>query len=175
MDTQKRLDEFQSKLDGLKKKTDLLQENLANAGVTVSSQDESVTVTVGPNGSLQNLSLSHRAAEHSPPRLTALIMQTVGRAQRQVAQRVAEAFAPIGANTAAMRMLTSYLPPADEDTDGHDGTPSHGEPSVPDGPPAAPPRPAAHPLASAPPAAPPRAARPRPAGGDEDETEVQPW
>ena len=108
--------DIQSTMDDLQRKVALLHEGLENATVTTSSPDEAVVVTIGPNGGLQGLSLGHRAGEHTPTQLAGLIMQTVGRAQRQAATNVAEAFAPLGAGTEAMRMFATYQPPADSDS-----------------------------------------------------------
>jgi len=103
-------------LADLQQKATKLQEDIGNAVVTLSSQDESVTVTVGPNGALHNLHLGHRAAGHSPTRLTALIMDTVRTAQRRAAERVSEAFVPFGNPELAeqTKKFITYDPPADE-------------------------------------------------------------
>ncbi|GGM51251.1 hypothetical protein GCM10012275_22720 [Longimycelium tulufanense] len=114
MDQDQWLADFQARVQTLQQQSQELQENLATATTTVSSPDESVTVTVAPNGGLQNLVLGHRACEAGPARLTAMIMETVRQGQRLAAHKVAEAFAPIGAGTEAMSMLTSHLPELDE-------------------------------------------------------------
>jgi hypothetical protein len=110
MDPQQWLQNYQSRIDGYRRASEELKENLGNAVVTLRSPDESVTVTVGPNGSLKNLQLSPRASEHTPQQLGALIMKTVARAQRAVAEQVVEAFAPLGGNGQAMKLLGNYLP-----------------------------------------------------------------
>ncbi|MCP2261494.1 YbaB/EbfC DNA-binding family protein [Streptoalloteichus tenebrarius] len=114
-DTQRWLADFEGTLADLRQKSQALEENIAAAATTVSSPDGSVTVTVAPNGGLQQLVLGHRACELGPARLTALIMQTVHKGQRLAAHKVAEAFVPMGAGTEAMGMLTSHLPELDED------------------------------------------------------------
>lgn len=103
-------------LADLQQRATKLQEDIGNAVVTLSSTDESVTVTVGPNGALHNLHLGHRAAGHSPTRLTALIMDTVRTAQRRAAKRVSEAFVPFGNPELAeqTKKFITYDPPADE-------------------------------------------------------------
>ncbi|MFD0206039.1 MULTISPECIES: YbaB/EbfC family nucleoid-associated protein [Saccharothrix] len=102
-------------LEDLQQRSAQLKEDIDNSVVTLSSRDEAVTVTVGPNGALQNLSLGHRAAAISHTQLTTLIMSTVRDAQRQVAARVSEAFIPFGdpALTEQTRNLITYLPPED--------------------------------------------------------------
>lgn len=103
-------------LADLQQRATKLQEDIGNAVVTLSSSDESVTVTVGPNGALHNLHLGHRAAGHSPTRLTALIMDTVRTAQRKAAERVSEAFVPFGNPELAeqTKKFITYEPPEDE-------------------------------------------------------------
>nr|WP_198151935.1 YbaB/EbfC family nucleoid-associated protein [Kibdelosporangium sp. MJ126-NF4] len=155
--------DIQSTMDDLQRKVAVLHEGLENATVTMSSPDEAVVVTIGPNGALQGLSLGHRAGERTPTQLAGLIMQTVGRAQRQAAANVAEAFAPLGEGTDAMRMFATYQPPEDsDDTDPPNGT----EPFPRQEPPV--------------PAPPHVAAAPQPVDGDDDgddddEEEPRPW
>ncbi|MEU4767553.1 YbaB/EbfC family nucleoid-associated protein [Actinosynnema sp. NPDC023794] len=103
-------------LEDLRHRSAQLQEDIDNSAVTLSSRDEAVTVTVGPNGALHNLSLGHRAAGITPTQLTTLIMSTVRDAQRRVAARVSEAFIPFGNPelTEQTKNLITYLPPDDE-------------------------------------------------------------
>ncbi|TCO56016.1 YbaB/EbfC family nucleoid-associated protein [Actinocrispum wychmicini] len=143
--------DIQSTMDDLQRKVAVLHEGLENATVTMSSPDEAVVVTIGPNGGLQGLSLGHRAGERTPTQLAGLIMQTVGRAQRRAAANVAEAFAPLGAGTEAMRMFATYQPPDDPDDS------ATTEPFPQEEPPA------------------PRAAAPVPPAADDDEEEMRPW
>lgn len=117
MDPQQWLDNFEATIAGLQRKSAELQENLAEASATVSSSDGSVTVRIGPNGGLENLELGRRAAEHSPARLTGLIMETVRKGQRKAADKIAEAFAPMGEDSEAMRLISSLAPPSDEPDD----------------------------------------------------------
>ncbi|MFE2752232.1 YbaB/EbfC family nucleoid-associated protein [Actinosynnema sp. NPDC059335] len=113
-------------LEDLRSRSEQLQESIANSVVTTSSRDGAVTVTIGPNGALHDLGLGHRAADHTPTQLTALIMGTVRKAQRQAAARVSEAFGPFGSPdlTEQTRKFLAYLPPEDEPdsaaTDGRD-------------------------------------------------------
>ncbi|WP_433265518.1 YbaB/EbfC family nucleoid-associated protein [Actinosynnema sp. CS-041913] len=166
MDPRQWLDDYESRLADLKQKSADLQENYAAANARVTSSDGAVTVTVGPNGGLLDLQLGHRACDLGPARLTALIMTTARTAQKQAAQRVVEAFEPLGAGTEAMRfvidsMTTAVDDPAD--TDDHDPDP---EPE----PQPQPPRAQARPQ----PAAPPRPVRPA-RRDDEDDDDNQPW
>lgn len=112
-------------LADLQQRATKLQEDIGSAVVTLSSSDESVTVTVGPNGALHNLHLGHRAAGHSPTRLTALIMDTVRTAQRKAAERVSEAFVPFGNPALAeqTKKFITYEPPEDESAPAADTEP----------------------------------------------------
>jgi DNA-binding protein YbaB len=162
-------------LADLRERTTKLQEDINNSMVTMSSRDEAVTVTVGPNGALHNLSLGHRAAGHTPTHLTTLIMKTVRVAQRKAAERVSEAFVPFGNPELAAhtKNFISYLPPEDDVT--QDDDEPDGDKFVPDGlieqPDERPGPPSS--LLSVPP---PVRGRPRrrPAENDHDD-ELEPW
>jgi DNA-binding protein YbaB len=116
MDPRQWLQNYQKKIDGIRQASEQLKENLGNSLVTMSSPDEAVTVTIGPNGSLKNLSLSPRASEHSPQQLGSLIMTTVRRAQRQMAEKVVAAVAEFGgAEGDAAKLTRNYLPEDPDD------------------------------------------------------------
>lgn len=110
METDQWLQDFESKLADLRQKSEDLQEGLAAAVSTATSRDGSVTVTVGPNGGLQDLRLGHRAVELGAAKLTALILETARAAQRQVTAKVREAFGPLGEGTEAMAMYADAVP-----------------------------------------------------------------
>ncbi|SER85433.1 YbaB/EbfC family nucleoid-associated protein [Lentzea albida] len=161
------VEEYEAKLADLKQKSEDLTENFAAASATVTSKDGSVTVTVGPNGGLQNLQLGHRAVELGGPRLTALILETARAAQKQAATQVLELFKPLGEGTEAYQMVSDSIPDdeVDEDTeDDYDEVDDEPEPA-----PAPPP-------ASRPAAAPqPAPVRGRPRAADDDDDDNQPW
>ncbi|GLZ30979.1 hypothetical protein Lesp02_31680 [Lentzea sp. NBRC 105346] len=119
MDPYQWVNEFESRLADLKKKSEDLQENFESASATVTSKDNAVTVTVGPNGGLQNLQLGHRAVELGAPRLTALILETARQAQRKAAGKVLEVFQPLGEGTETMQMVMDSIP-ADPETEEED-------------------------------------------------------
>ncbi|MFD4637851.1 YbaB/EbfC family nucleoid-associated protein [Lentzea sp. NPDC058436] len=161
------VEEYEAKLADLKQKSENLTENFAAAGATVSSKDGAVTVTVGPNGGLQNLQLGHRAVELGAPRLTALILETARAAQKQAATQVLELFKPLGEGTEAYQMVSDSIPDdefEEDTTDAYDEVDDEPEPA-----PAPPPvsRPAAAPQPA------PVRGRPRPADDDNDDN--QPW
>lgn len=160
------VEEYEAKLADLKKKSEDLQENFAASTATVTSKDGAVTVTVGPNGGLQNLVLGHRAVELGAARLTALILETARHAQKQAAEKVLEIFKPLGEGTEAYRMVSDAIPSDDEidETDAYDEIDDEPEPA-----PAPPPvsRPAAAPQ--------PPPVRGRRRADDDDDDDNQPW
>lgn len=159
------VEEYEAKLADLKEKSENLTENVAAASATVTSKDGAVTVTVGPNGGLQNLQLGHRAVELGGPRLTALILETARAAQKQAATQVLELFKPLGEGTEAYQMVSDSIPDdeVEEDTDPYDEIDDEPEPAP------APPvsRPAATPQ--------PAPARGRRSAADDDDDDNQPW
>lgn len=100
---------FESKIADVQAKAAQFQENLESAGATESSRDGSIRVTVAPNGALTELQLADSA--RSGPTLAQDILKLARKAQRAAAVHVADAFAPLGADSEAMRMVTGYLPP----------------------------------------------------------------
>ncbi|MGM1061585.1 YbaB/EbfC family nucleoid-associated protein [Saccharothrix sp. Mg75] len=128
MDPQQWLDNFEARLADLQRKSADLQENFENSQATATSPDGSVSVTVGPNGGLLNLQLGHRAVELGSARLTALILQTARTAQKQAAQKVMEAFEPLGEGTEAMRMVSDSIPDDDQQVDDRDYAEAEPEP-----------------------------------------------
>lgn len=162
------VEEYEAKLADLKKKSENLTENFAAASATVTSKDGAVTVTVGPNGGLQNLQLGHRAVELGASRLTAVILETARRAQKQAAEQVLELFKPLGEGTEAYQMVSDSIP-ADEDeieeNDTYDEIDDEPEPAPAPAPPVS--RPAAAPQ--------PPPVRGRPRAADDDDDDNQPW
>jgi hypothetical protein len=177
LDPQQWLDNFESRVADLQRRSAALAEGLAEASATVSSPDGSVTVRIGANGGLENLELGHRATEHSPARLTALIMETVRRGQRTAAHKVGEAFAPMGANSEAMRMISRFAPPPGDEPGGEPEDPFPVEDAArdrapePPEPPAARPQPPQHPR----PAVPPSRPASRPPQQEDDDDDVELW
>ncbi|PSL54617.1 YbaB/EbfC DNA-binding family protein [Saccharothrix carnea] len=173
MDPQQWLDNFEAKLADLQRKSADLQENVENSQATASSPDGAVTITVGPNGGLLNIQLGHRATEMGSSRLTAVIMQTAKVAQKQAAQRVMEAFEPLGEGTEALRMVSDAIPDDEvEEDDERDYAEPEPEPAyVPPTPPPAAAAPAPQSRQMQMPSRPARAKRP----GDDEDDDNQPW
>ncbi len=163
---------FENQVATLQAKAADLQQRMAEDSATASSQDESVTVTVGLTGVLLDIRLGHRACDLGPARLTQVIKQTLAAAQAKAAHRAAEAFAPMGSGTEAMAMLNLHLPPEPEAA--APGAPArfHRDEAPPPAPPA-PPRsgPPQQPPRQAPPARPTRPQR-GPAHDDDDDVEL---
>ncbi|XVV03115.1 YbaB/EbfC family nucleoid-associated protein [Actinosynnema sp. CA-248983] len=109
MDPRAWLDDYESRIADLQRKSADLQENFAAANGRATSQDGQVTVTVGPNGALMSLELGHRACDLGPARLTAVILETARSAQKVAAAKVVEAFEPLGADTEAMQFVLDSI------------------------------------------------------------------
>jgi DNA-binding protein YbaB len=116
------LADFNAKIDDIKARTAEFQENLEASGVTETSPDGSVSVSVAPNGSLTNLRIDESAWRGSGAELAGKIMHLARKAQRSAAVNVAEAFAPLGADSEAMHMVTGYIPEPDPEENAEDET-----------------------------------------------------
>lgn len=162
------VEEYEAKLADLQRKSVELQENFAASNATVTSPDRIVTVTVGPNGGLQDLQLGRRAMELGAPRLTALILETARQAQKQAANKVLEVFKPLGEGTEAYQMVSDAIPADEEpeEDDAYNEVDEYGEEPEP-----APAPPASSPAAAAPPAA----ARGRRRAANDEDDDNQPW
>lgn len=95
---------FDATIADAQAKAAAFQQDLDHAGATESSPDDSLSVTVAPNGSLTGLRID------AHPELAEEILRLVRKAQRTAAVNVAAAFAPLGADAEAMRMFTAHLP-----------------------------------------------------------------
>ncbi|ONI88723.1 hypothetical protein ALI144C_06055 [Actinosynnema sp. ALI-1.44] len=93
-----------------------VQQGLSNAQGSASSKDGAVTVTVAPTGALTNVRLTAEAMRMSHSQLAAEIMAVARSAQRSAATQVAETFEQVnGAGSESYRLITEYLPPAEEE------------------------------------------------------------
>jgi DNA-binding protein YbaB len=163
------LAKFNATIADVKAKTEAFQRDLEQAGATETSPDGSVSVTVAPNGSLTNLRIDESAWRGSGAELAGKIMQVARKAQRAAAVQVAEAFAPLGADSEALHMITGYIPEEEEDENEEQERSSY---SFVDEPNTAPeqPRPPAPPVPPAGGTEPPRRpSRPSRGGTDEDD------
>jgi DNA-binding protein YbaB len=116
---------FETTIADVKAKTEAFQQNLEQAGVTEAAPDGSISVSVAPNGSLNNLHVDDSAMRGSGAEPAGKTMKLARKAQRAAAVNVAEAFAPMGAGSEAMHMLTGYLPEPEEDEDDEQERPGY--------------------------------------------------
>ncbi|EHR51523.1 hypothetical protein SacmaDRAFT_3298 [Saccharomonospora marina XMU15] len=93
------------------------QEELAELAETAASADRMVTVTVGANGALRQLTIDDRAMRRSGAELAATITQLAGRAQAAAARRAVRVVEPF-AGEEGMEFLRSQLPPEDDEDGG---------------------------------------------------------
>ncbi len=108
--------DFEAKIADAQAKAAAVQEGLANAGGSASSPDGAVTVAVAPNGALTDVKLTDAALRKSPAQLSAEIVEVARKAQRGAAVKVAETFEAVnGTGSETYRVITEYLPPAEEE------------------------------------------------------------
>jgi DNA-binding protein YbaB len=107
---------FEAKIADVQQKAAAFKETLEAAGATETSDDGSLRITVAPNGSLTDLSITDDAMRGSGGELAAQIMKLARKAQRQAAVQVAEAFVPLGGeDSEALRLATGFIPPPEDD------------------------------------------------------------
>ncbi|BCJ67306.1 YbaB/EbfC family nucleoid-associated protein [Polymorphospora rubra] len=107
--------EYERQRDSVKE----LQERMSRVKASATSPRREVTVTVGQNGVLTDISFPTGAYRRMPPaELQATIMQTFAEAKEQVMEQAAELLAPLlpaGMNAAKMVRgeagVDMYLPP----------------------------------------------------------------
>lgn len=109
------LAKFNATIADVKAKTETFQRELEQSGATESTPDGTLSVTVAPNGSLTELRIDDDAWRGSGAELANKILRLARKAQRAAAVHVAEAFAPLGADSEAMHMITGYLPEPEEE------------------------------------------------------------
>lgn len=108
--------DFEAKISEAQAKAAAVQEGLAQAGGSASSNDGSITVSVAPNGALTGLELTADAMRKSHSQLSGEILEIARKAQRGAAVKVAETFGAVeGEGSETYRLITEYLPPPEED------------------------------------------------------------
>ncbi|GAA2695379.1 MULTISPECIES: YbaB/EbfC family nucleoid-associated protein [Actinosynnema] len=108
--------DFEAKIADAQAKAAAVQEGLATAGGSASSDDGSVTVTVAPNGALTDVRLTEAAMRKSHTQLSAELVEIARKAQRGAAVQVAGVFEAVnGAGSETYRVITEYLPPPEEE------------------------------------------------------------
>ncbi len=108
--------DFEAKIAEAQAKAAAVQEGLAQAGGSASSNDGAITVSVAPNGALTGLELTAEAMRKPHGQLSAEILEIARKAQRGAAVKVAETFSEVqGEGSETYRMITEYLPPPEEE------------------------------------------------------------
>lgn len=92
LDAEAWMKDMEARVAETQRKAEAMTAELANTKVTTSSADGSVTITVNPNGGLGDLQLGPRACDLGHTKLTALIMQTYHRAQKEITKKVVASF-----------------------------------------------------------------------------------
>lgn len=110
MNPERMIADLEARAQDLARRSQDMREQIRNAAATVSSNDGAVTATVAPNGALQHIGFSPRAAELSHVQLGQVVMDVVRRAQAQAARQVAAVVEPQFGGTEAMDFLTSFIP-----------------------------------------------------------------
>lgn len=83
---------------------------------TARSDDRTVTVTVAPGGAVTDIVLTEQAMRHGPKRLAGLLMQTMGKANAEVARRMAERVKDVvPAGIDVVGIVEARLPDLDDD------------------------------------------------------------
>jgi hypothetical protein len=76
-----------------------------------------VTVTVGAGGVLQEITFGTKAYKRPPEALSALVMQLIAAAQKEVSAEVYGAFGGLVGESSDVAVLQEFLPEPDEDED----------------------------------------------------------
>lgn len=107
--------DFEGKIAAAQAKAAMVQEGMAGAASSASSDDGAVTVAVAANGALTDVRLTPAAMGKSHAALSAEIMTVARKAQRSAAAKVAEVFeAAHGPESETLRAITEYVPPEEE-------------------------------------------------------------
>lgn len=110
MNPERMIADLEARAQDLARRSEDMQAQINDAAATVRSPDGAVTVTVAPNGALQHIEFSPRAADFSHVQLGQAVMAVVRRAQAQAAQQVASIVEPQFGGTKAMDFLTGFIP-----------------------------------------------------------------
>ncbi|MFT7841325.1 YbaB/EbfC family nucleoid-associated protein [Saccharothrix sp. BKS2] len=110
MDQARMIADLEARARDLARRSREVRAGIRAAEAVVGSPDGVVTATVAPNGALRDIRFALPAEGVSDARLTEVVMETVRRAQAQVARRVAEVVEVEFGGTEAMEFLTGFLP-----------------------------------------------------------------
>jgi DNA-binding protein YbaB len=104
----------------MRERAEQVQRDLAGTDATVSSQDQSVTITVGAGGIMKSLRFGPRADRLPMATLASTIMTTYTHACRDVAGQAADLVESLTGGTSTTSALMREAIPADPDDDGSD-------------------------------------------------------
>ncbi|MGH3860810.1 YbaB/EbfC family nucleoid-associated protein [Actinokineospora sp.] len=108
--------DFEGKIAAAQAKAAMVQDGLAGAASSASSDDGAITVAVAANGALTDVRLTPAAMGKSHTALSAELMAVARKAQRSAATKVAEVFeAAHGPESETLRAITEYMPPPEEE------------------------------------------------------------
>jgi DNA-binding protein YbaB len=91
-DAEEWMQDMAKRMEETERKAKAMQSELTQLSTTVASSDGSVTITVNPGGGLDDLKLGHRACDLGHTKLTALIMSTFHKAQKEAASKAIALF-----------------------------------------------------------------------------------
>lgn len=115
-DPQQWLKGFEEQAKQLQQQAERAEAALSAAEVTLTSRDQSVTVTVNSGGGLQALYLSPRAEGMTLLQLQATIMDVYQQACRAAAQQTQQIIGElVGDDSGAMEFLRRVLPATDDE------------------------------------------------------------
>lgn len=109
---------YRERLDEIKQRADGAANSLSGITASASSSDEAVSVTVNPNGGIEDLQLGKATERMSAEQLRKLIMDTMRQAQAEAGKKVEEAMRPLLGESEGMDLLRSHMakpPETDEE------------------------------------------------------------
>ena len=162
--------DMNARAEELKRKSEAMTAELSGKKATATSANGAVTITVNPNGGLDEIKLGHRACELGHTQLGTLIMQTFHRAMQDLSRDVMATFQEHFPDAEESLELIRGLNPYELDEE-EDETPQGWQPVEPE--PEPEPEPVRAARRPAPAAAPVR--RSRPAAAEEDDPADRPW
>ncbi|MFI0404648.1 YbaB/EbfC family nucleoid-associated protein [Actinomadura sp. 3N508] len=93
-----------------------VREEIQHLSASASSQDRTVTVTVGPGGAVQNIELQQQALRLGPERLAQTLITVIRKATAEVNQEMADLVQPIAPpGVDVMDMVNAHLPDVETD------------------------------------------------------------
>ncbi|CRK55695.1 hypothetical protein [Alloactinosynnema sp. L-07] len=104
------LADFEAKVADLQQKATAFKTSVETSGATEASADGSVTVSVAASGALLDLRLEDTALNKSGAELAAEILGLTRKARQGAAGKVAQAFVPLGGDSAIVQHIPEPEP-----------------------------------------------------------------